>query len=466
MLLNKYMSAFQASNSEKFNKDFLNVKERDNEIIYLETVMKTLNSIEGMEYVKMEEVKHRIYDPTEEDLKATTYIDIDKSLLKIYRFFFRITKDDRCEIISFDLFYPELIKGQYFLINDNRYFPVFQMLDSSFFNTPKAVVLKTLVMPIVMTLLDDSLTLNLFKKKINPFNYYFAKFGFYETLDYFGIKDKIIIKDTDKDLTIDLAIYTKFAISKKLFFYIETAEYDKDKFIYNSIMHTLSTRSRLERLDEEDVWKKKLGSFFTTTTDKAKKIAKADNTLVSLERCLDDLNKNILRLAEEDKSDIYALLRYMIRNYGILRQRNNCEIANKRIRSHEYLVYPLLTKFSGFVRRINNGKNITFEKLCDFKPSKGFIVKFAITNELLRYDNSCNSISLVTKLRFSQGGIQSQFSSGSVNIVYRTNHPSYVGKIDLLATSAGSPGCTGLFTPFCQLYDDRYFTKDENNEIL
>lgn len=461
-MLSAYMKDYQNSNPEKFNEEFLTVKERDSEEKYLETTMKTLNSIEGITYLRMERLKHRIYEPiSNQEETSSLYIDIDKSLLRIYRFYFNIKKDDNEEVIFFDLFYPELIKGQYFLINDNRYFPVFQLLDSSFFNTQNAVVLKTLIMPIVMQLVDDHLILNIFKKKINPMNYFFAKFGFYETLEYFDIKDKITITENDTDIEGTI----KKAVNKKLYFHIDEKDYEDNYLIYNSIIETINSRLRIEKLDEEDFWVKKLGGMFTSTTDKSKKIAKAKGALVSLERGLDDWTREILRLDFSDKADIYALLRYTIRNYMVLMKRNNCNISNKRIRSHEYLVYPLLMKFSSFVRRINNGRNITFDKLCDFKPSKGFLIKYAITNELLRYDNSCNSISLITKLRFSQGGAQSQFSSGSVNIIYRTNHPSYINKIDLLATSAGSPGSTGLFTPFCELYEDRYFTEKENNDI-
>lgn len=463
-MITSYMKEYQNSNKEKFNVDFLTVKERDSEERYLETTMKTLNSIEGIEYLRMERIKHRVYEPIQGEEKDKAYVDIDKSLLKMYRFYFRITKDDRSEVINFDLFYPELIKGQYFLINDNRYFPVFQLLDSSFFNTQKSVVLKTLVMPIEIVEEENHLMLKAFKKKINPMYYYFAKYGFNETLEYFGLLNSIIITDVEDDNTYNEKDYEKIVINKKLFIYIEKESYKENDLIYNSILNTMNSRTKLDKLTEEDIWKKKLGSLFTTTTDKAKKIAKANSTLVSLERGLDDLNKEILRLDKSDKKDIYALLRYALRNYRVLLKRDNCNIANKRIRSHEYLMYPLLMKFSGFVRRINNGKNVTFDRLCDFIPTKGFIIKYSITNELLRYDNACNSISLITRLRFSQGGIQSQFSSGAVNIVYRTNNPSYLNNIDLLATSAGSPGCTGLFTPFCELYDDRYFTDKESNE--
>lgn len=463
--MNKLMAQYQDSNPEKFNEDFLTLKERDDEAKYLEVAMKSLNYLDGIEYKGMERVKHRIYtskDEKEEINTSNLCIEIDRSLLKIYKFYFNISKDGQEEEISFEIFYPELIKGQYFLINDNRRFPIYQLLDSSFFNTKKSVVLKTLIMPFFLSEIDNGLVLNAFKKEINPFYYFFSKMGFYETLDFFGVKDSFRFEvnpiEFDEEKTVE------FRINKKLYVYIDAEEFLANSLIYNSIIKTFNSRIKLENLDEEGFWERKLGSEFTTTTDKAKKIAKARSTLVSLERGLDELNKDILRLDYDDRCDIYHLLRYMMRNYYVLKNRNNCDLANKRIRSHEYLIYPLLLKFTAFVRRINNGKNVTFEKLHDFVPNKGLIIKYAVSNELLRYDNSCNSISLITKLRFSQGGAQSQFSSGAVNILYRVNHPSFINAIDLLATTTASPGCTGLFTPFCELYDGKYFTELENNE--
>ena len=143
----QFLKAYNKYNPEKFNENFLRAKELDDEKKYLEVAMKTLNSIEGIEYLRMEEVPHRIYEPIEDpEERVGIDISIDKSILKIYKFYFKIKKDEREEIINFDLFYPELIKGGYFLINNNRSFPVYQLLDSGFFNTPKAVVLKTLIM--------------------------------------------------------------------------------------------------------------------------------------------------------------------------------------------------------------------------------------------------------------------------------------------------------------------------------
>lgn len=456
----KIMSQYQNNNPEKFSNSFLTLKENDDPKKYLEVAMHTLDSIEGITYLRMEELQHRVYETmTEEELKENKLnISVDKSLLKIYRFYFNIEKDDRKEEIFMDLFYPELIKGQYFLINNNRYFPTFQLLDSGFFNTSNAVVLKTLIMPIVMELKEEALSLNIFKKKMSPFFYYFAKFNFYETLEYFGIKDKILIIDNLNELNNYENEFKVFEINKKFYFCIVKEAYEEDYLIYNSIKNCFNSRLKIEKIEDINYWKKKLGTLFSNTTDK---IAKANSTLISFERGLDLLNKELLRLPEDDKKDIYSIIRYMIRNYMHLKTRNNCDLANKRIRSNEYLIYPLLRRFTAFVRRINNGRKITFEKLCDFRPSKGFLVKCMITNELLRYDNSCNSANIVSKLRISQSGFQSQFSSGAVKIEYRTNHHSFIGKIGLLETSAGDPGCSMVASPFLELYDNNHFTEKE-----
>lgn len=475
-LLDKMMRDYQDSNPEKFNKEFLTVKERDNEEKYFDVLMKTFNYVKGenysITYLGHEKVGHKIYDPDktyvsnpkqDKGVKKETYISTDKSLLSVYKFYFELQCNDEKEVINFDLYYPELIKGQYFLINDNRYFPVFQLLDSSFFNKNDGIVFKTLIQPIVILGQSDTFSLKAFKKEINPMYYFFAKFGYYKTLEYFGIQDDIVFTENKTDEYEDVI---EFPINKKMYAYIDREAYNKSsnsRKIFNSILNCFNSRSKIDKLDEDDIWAKKLGSFFTSTTDKNKKIAKANNTLMSLERTLDELNKEILRYDPEDKKDIYAVLRYALQNYEDLYKRDNCNLANKRIRSHEVFLYPLFLKSTSFVKRINNGKTINMDRLKNFIPSKGFIIKCAINNELARYDNSCNSISLITKLSFSQGGVQSQFQSGAVSTIYRVNNPSYIGKIDLLATSAGNPGCTGLFTPFVKLIDDKYFTEKEDN---
>ena len=79
--------------------------------------------------------------------------------------------------------------------------------------------------------------------------------------------------------------------------------------IYNSIKNCFNSRLKIEKIEDINYWKKKLGTLFSNTTDK---IAKANSTLISFERGLDLLNKELLRLPEDDKKDIYSIIRYMI----------------------------------------------------------------------------------------------------------------------------------------------------------
>lgn len=462
-LQGKFMKKYQDSNPERFNAEFIKCKENDDESRYLYTIMTTLESIKGIEFLSMEEVPHRIYkERTEEEKQESDLvIDTERSVLKIYRFKFRLTAEGITEEMTMDLYYPKMIRGGYFILNNNRYFPVYQMLDSGFYNTPRSVILKTLIMPIVLKRNDDkggeNFTLNIFKNKLSPFMYYFAKFGFDETMRYFNIDGEIKFGDTDIDGDIDENIYRKFKISKKKYMYCTIDFYNENNILCNSIFNTFNSRTNLENIHSIDYWKKRLGTVFTTSTDK---IGKANSILISFERGLDILNKEILRLPKKDKEDIYAIVRYMMFNFNELLKKSNTDLANKRIRSHEYLVYPLLRKFTTYVTRINNSKIVTMHKLKQFRVGKSFLIRCCMTNELLRYENSTNSLNVLSKLKFTQGGVQSQFSSGSVNIKYRVNDISYCGRISLLTSSSSDPGCTGSFLPFLELKENMHFTDE------
>ena len=75
-----------------------------------------------------------------------------------------------------------------------------------------------------------------------------------------------------------------------------------------------------------------------------------------------------------------------------------------------------------------------------------------MTNDLLRYNNAVNNMDLFNSiLKFSFRGVQSMGEqSGMVAARYRNIHPSYIGRVSLTSSSAGDPGLTGLFTPFCK----------------
>ena len=87
-----------------------------------------------------------------------------------------------------------------------------------------------------------------------------------------------------------------------------------------------------------------------------------------------------------------------------------------------------------------------------------FIVKANRTSELIRYNNSTNDINLFgSMLRYTFKGPQAL--TKTISMDKRDLHPSYVGRLSLIASSAGDPGVSGTFTPFVETYG-YYFTKE------
>ena len=119
---------------------------------------------------------------------------------------------------------------------------------------------------------------------------------------------------------------------------------------------------------------------------------------------------------------------------------DNMDLANKRIRIYEYQLYPLRSYISGHIFRILNSPSITLKTLkrmfSRIGSSSMFLVRNMVNNELLRYYNASNEINLYGScLRYTFKGPQSL--SSTVSISQRDLHPSYVGRLSLIASSAG-----------------------------
>ncbi len=199
-------------------------------------------------------------------------------------------------------------------------------------------------------------------------------------------------------------------------------------------------------------WEKKFGAMFTKNMNN--QAEKAQKLLISFERILDSRTKKILDVPEDLKEDIYGVVEWMLSNFSDLIEKDNIHLKNKRLRLVEYIIYPLVSKFSSNTyRNFNDKSKVTFKKLKSlFRIKPGILIKGIMSNELLRYDNAVNGFDLFTAgLRVSQKGPQSMISNKSeVPIKYRDIHPSYIGRISLTHSSASEPGMNMCFTPFVE----------------
>ena len=188
-------------------------------------------------------------------------------------------------------------------------------------------------------------------------------------------------------------------------------------------------------------------------------LEKAVSMLLSLERILDVTTKDMIRLQDAYKENIYEVIRYMIFNFENIILINMYDLANKRMRVGEYLLSPLTLRLSNSVYRlITPAKKITVEttKQIFSAIDADYLINQINTINLVRYSNQVNpAFNLFTNiLKMSKSGPQSQKSdNGSNSTSTRGMDPSYIGKIDVISTSSGEPGVSGTVTPFCKIHD-------------
>jgi hypothetical protein len=317
-------------------------------------------------------------------------------------------------------------------------------------------------------------TLDLFRSRINVFRYFFANRGWGETLNYFGMDETLIVLPKEDALTLDPVEWRAHEIKGSAGLAIAASRewIAQDPHYHGAMMATLvdafdGVQRKFIESDEIPQWKRRLGKYFTQNSNGYEE--KADKILISLERILDRrTRKNLAHVRAEDKQDVYGILRWMMREYRTLVQVDGMDVRNKRIRVAEYLIHPLLLKFSESTYRLLNSKNLTFRGLVGVfkpfihdiddpksRPQANFLIKKLTTNELLRYSNMVNSFDLITALRWTTRGPQSMSDRGrsDVSLRYRGHHPSYVGRIGLSAASAGDPGTSGTLVPFVATQD-------------
>jgi hypothetical protein len=468
-------------NPERFSDELIYLKRDDNVLMYMNDIASALEVVTGITFLGGS------INTDESQLKTRgtdneKYIPIEESRLDAITLKFKIEgmhdKKMKEEIIEKTFLFPKLVNNHYFILNGSRYYPIFQIIDSSTYHTATRLTLKTLLMPIVLQKVPMSfvsndgeeyvgkcLQLDLFKHKTNVFSYYFAKFGATETLKYFGFSDEEM-QFTYLQGNEELEGWSFFVLkSDGLSLAVRTDLLEGHVLdIVTCIVQIFGgINVKHENIDDLEFWGKKLGSIFTKNTNN--QTEKGEKILISFERILDNRTKTVLRVCDEDKSDSFSMCRYMIRNFDKLCKMDNMSLVNKRLRVNEYLLHPLLIKFSQSTYRLLNSKQITFNALKSiFKTiSPGFIVKKLIQNELLRYHNAVNGIDLFTAaMKFSSRGPQSLSDGGkTVSMKYRGLHPSYMGRLSLTATSASDPGLTGVMVPFMKT-DGFYFTSAED----
>lgn len=421
-----------------------------------------------------------------------------------------------------DLFINKLVDKCFYINEGVRYFLIYQVVDNATYGTKDCVSLKSLLMPITLMqnsfvaapeFLKDPVELAsyqvlLFSKKINPILYILGKDSYNSIVrmkvtnpdkiieerqalrdptlidkfnKFFGtdIKFSENINELNTDKRTVFKIYSEKVKDsdqeKGLYFSVDTEKLVSDrmtKAVVGCILDLKNKEGKKKLVYTYDnlitpwYWIDQLSDYFTKNTDPMKKFEKIKTMLISLDRLMDESTRKILNIKEEDKVNTLTVIRYLMRDFEDLSKQDSQDLDNKRIRLFEYEIYPLRLYFSQQIYRVLNSstrsKAILDRMFSNLSPM--YIIKQTVVNELLRYYNSPNEMNLFSSLlKYTFVGPQSIHKV--VSNEQRDLHPSYVGRVSLIASSAGDTvGIAGNLSPFVEVYPGGYFVDQNKKE--
>lgn len=383
---------------------------------------------------------------------------------------------------------PRYVDMYYFRILGNYYIPTQQIVDGSTYNNNTSnskaltITLKTQFMPIkvykeyydIVDIVDKSakrcvlFASYVFTKKTDAIKFILGRYGYYGALEFLELEG-IYIQDCNIGEPLDPNLFYNFSDDyNKVIISVYKKLFDRDNITQSFCYTILRNVKRLENfadIFDPRYWNRMLGADFQSAT-----LDKGIPVLDSFESIYDLETKELIRLPMEDKEDSYCIIRWMMRQFNHLRSRDNLDISTKRARrADEYLPAIYAKKLSTGIYRISDkGKNITFKdvlRVIDTAPD--YILKQINSANLVNYVDLPNDNDAELAIAYTYKGISGlgdQGSGAAVPNIYRSVHPSHLGRVDLDASSASDPGLSGVICPMAKVYDGSFSNFEEPND--
>lgn len=258
----------------------------------------------------------------------------------------------------------------YFLIKGKHYYMIYQMLEKSTYTSASSVTLKSLMPVAVKRNTIEVYDINgtsynlpyysvyVFRKAIPVLLFYMSK-GLDYTLNYLNIDDVVRFIDVlpPED---ERNGYLYFQLSSKCYLEVNKKSFDKYPYIKSIVggfSNICTNRVTIEQLDDPKQWIKRIAGV-PHNYEKGYSILKYFN------RLLDMTTQKTLKLPSYHTKDSYALLRWMMQEFNTLRLKDNCDLANKRLRCNEYIASLLTKEFSKrLIRIISLGDKATIDNI-------------------------------------------------------------------------------------------------------
>lgn len=426
------------------------------------------------------------------------YINLNESFIRLLIVKYYVADRNAEDYIDVIIAIPRIVDRYYFYINGIMRSTLFQIVDGSTYNNATSnakipsITLKIIFMATritryytaIQTTDGDDLRLThyhtrIFNKTVSAAKYIFAKFGFYEGINFFGFGEAIFITREDPH---NQEWYT-FRIDDHIF--ISSPKYLMDRnVLLQSVVATLCI-SIIPGMNFEDIfsnlfWVRSLGMEFsgggnervlaildpndTTTPDT---LEKGFSILDSFENIYDISTKKSIRLPESEKATTYHVLRWIMREFNALRMKENLDLGCKKIRFAEYIASLYAMKIARGIYRVSDmNKKATIVSIRKaIRTDPNFLLNAITKSKMVSYRNMVSDMDSMQALKFTYKGVSGlgEGSNNSIPDIYRSIHYSHLGKVDLDASSDGNPGITGTICPFAPNYDGFFEDYQEPN---
>lgn len=313
------------------------------------------------------------------------------------------------------------------------------------------------------TIILDGFKVQMFTGYINIMYFFLSEHSWSDTLELFKVGEYVeLLENVDGGVEPDCTYiriplgYLKVKTSALQSNYIQS--------IVGTLVDALSGKLKFDDAIEEDTWIRKIGatkkgSLKSSHYDLGVKHKKLFN------RMLDNASQEVFRLEKYNKSDILAIIRWMVQNYNELKQKDNLNILYKRLRGNEYIASLLSGIISERIKRLVNRTSNTPQKAK--KKYKNFfsyrgeeLINQCHNSELIKYNDLVNDMTMFEKLKVTMKGPNAIGNKNTRNVSARVRalHPSHIGRIGITISSASDPGLTNYLNPLVET--DGLFFKD------
>lgn len=406
--------------------------------------------------------------------------DSDISLL-IVDYYLKIRDEE--DTMRVYIMIPKIVNKYYMRLNGNLYSTIYQLVDSSTYNNRtssnkkknQVVTFKSIFMPIIISARNNSLTsinketvkctlytATIFNKTIPVFKYILGSKGLAGTMKFFNISNIYFFDRVPEEYNNeDYYIFNQ----KRIFIVVPKVLMENDviQSLVLTIFHSIGKSTTLTDLMRQNFWYEALSKEFIQNAF----VDKAISVLDSLEHIYDISTKQDLHLPDEDKEDIYCILRWMVTNFNKLYMKDNLDVAIKRIRFEDYIAAIYAAKLSPGIYRISDlGAKADIKSLrraVNIRPS--YLLTAITKQKFINYRNMVNDMDSIIAIKYTYKGISGIGErTNQVSQIYRNVDISHIGRLDPDTSSNSDPGLTGSLCPLTKLYNNSFEEYEEPNE--